>query len=220
MTTNSNSTNPSRIVIFCKAPVAGSCKTRLAQHYGHRGAAGIARRLLNLTVDKIMCDIDINAGTDIELCCAPTLAHPAFLSLKKRYFNQSLLFNVQSNGGLGERMFHAAKRVLKYRSHVIILGTDCPAMTSRYIMDALEKLKAGCDAVIGPASDGGYVLIGLRVADIRLFQNVSWGTSRVLQQTLRNCQRLNIKPVILSELNDIDYASDWLAWKHDCIREN
>ncbi len=213
MTTDSNRTKTSRIIVFCKAPIPGECKTRLAQHYGHKGAAKIARELLNLTVDKIMRDID--TSTELELCCTPTTAHPAFLSLKNQYLHQSLLFSVQSNGGLGERMFWAAKRALKYRSYVIILGTDCPAMTSRYIHDALTQLKAGSEVVIGPALDGGYILLGLQTADIRLFQNVDWGSSRVLQQTLRDCQRLNITPEILSGLNDIDYAADWLAWKRE-----
>ncbi len=199
----------SRIVVFCKASIPGNCKTRLIPHFGSRGAAKIARELLVDTANKVLDQSDY----EVELCCTPTISHPSLLSLRRKHPNSKLRLSLQRDEDLGRRMYHAASRVLSTQSSVVIIGTDCPMMTLNYISQAFEKLGQGQDVVIGPAQDGGYVLIGLRIAEIRLFQNIEWGSNKVLQQTLRNCQQLKLHPQLLTPLTDIDYASDWLNWQ-------
>jgi len=208
----------SRILVFCKAPIPGACKTRLAKSYGARGAAKISRQLFFNTTSKLLDQSDF----EVELCCSPVTSHPDFLSIRREHFSilrnlngNNLNFSLQQSEDLGRRMYHAASRVLNTRSYVVIIGTDCPAMKMSYIKQAFSKLYEGNDIVIGPATDGGYVLLGLRIAEIRLFQNIDWGSNKVLQQTLRNCRQLKIEPQLLTPLDDIDYAADWIKWKRD-----
>ena len=68
-------------------------------------------------------------------------------------------------------------------SYVILIGSDCPFLGGDYVTDAINRLKQGVPAVFGPATDGGYVLIGLSRVDVSLFEGIQWGTDEVMAQT-------------------------------------
>ena len=97
-------------------------------------------------------------------------------------------------------------------SHVILIGTDCPDLSIDYVESAIRALGEGYPVVIGPAHDGGYVLLGLGVNELRIFKNIHWGSSQVLKQTLRACKRLDLAVKLLPSLRDVDYPADWIHW--------
>lgn len=203
------------IIVFCRAPVPGQSKTRLVRKYGRLGAAKIAHQLLNNTVQRLFK----NNIQNLELCCTPNPSHPAFLALFRKYQNSHLGGSRQLGNDLGQRMFYATRRVLTRSSSVILIGTDCPEMTLSYVESAIEILQQGSPVVIGPANDGGYVLLGLSIIEPRLFHRIIWGSDQVLRQTLSNCRRLNIQAELLAPLDDIDYPHDWQKWKRKDLSE-
>tara|TARA_R110001592_G_scaffold356455_3_gene658347 strand:- start:6566 stop:6886 length:321 start_codon:yes stop_codon:yes gene_type:complete len=91
---------------------------------------------------------------------------------------------------------------------VIIIGSDYPSLDGRYVAQALDILNKGVPAVFGPATDGGYVLIGLSRVDSDLFEGVSWGTEQVMSQTRQRLIGLGWQWQELTPLPDIDRPED------------
>jgi rSAM/selenodomain-associated transferase 1 len=116
---------------------------------------------------------------------------------------------VQHDGDLGQKMYAAFENVFS-RGHtkVLIIGSDCPGLTSADLQLAFEKL-SNCDVVIGPANDGGYYLLGLRSLEEAFFINKQWSTESVCAATLEDIQRLGLSCWSLPELVDIDTEADW-----------
>jgi len=113
----------------------------------------------------------------------------------------------QYGADLGERMHLAIAEGLGQYSAVVLIGSDCPAISSNYLRNALYALKR-VDVVLGPAADGGYVLIALKKADRSVFTGIDWSTSRVLQQTRSRLQASQLSCFELPVLNDIDRPAD------------
>jgi hypothetical protein len=90
---------------------------------------------------------------------------------------------------------------------VILIGSDCPGIDAQLVSRAFASLNEH-DLAIGPAHDGGYYLIGLRGPAPRLFDDISWSTDVVLEQTLAQARRLGLHPAILPTLRDMDTATD------------
>jgi rSAM/selenodomain-associated transferase 1 len=105
-------------------------------------------------------------------------------------------------------MAHAFHETLKWTTQALLIGTDCPSLTVDDLREAAEVLRKGIDAVIGPAEDGGYILIGLRRCVPDLFTGISWGTGSVLDQTRRRLRELRWKWHELSEQWDVDRPED------------
>ena len=97
-------------------------------------------------------------------------------------------------------------------SKVLIIGTDCPELSPEIIIAAFDSLNTH-DIVIGPARDGGYYLLGMKKLCPDLFNNISWSTDQVLQQTLRACVDSGLSNRLLDELSDIDNEEDLIALK-------
>ncbi|MDF1830884.1 MAG: TIGR04282 family arsenosugar biosynthesis glycosyltransferase [Porticoccaceae bacterium] len=113
----------------------------------------------------------------------------------------------QEGDDLGERMHTAITAGLGKKSAVVLIGSDCPAINGNYLRTALFALKK-VDVVIGPAADGGYVLIGMKKAEQKIFADVDWSTPRVLQQTYARLQASKLSYFELPVLNDIDRPED------------
>jgi hypothetical protein len=95
---------------------------------------------------------------------------------------------------------------------VVMVGADCPEITAELLEKALERL-ATTDIVLGPASDGGYYLIGLRQPNPQLFANISWGSDQVLAETLFRARQLSLAVSLLQELSDVDRPDDLPVWE-------
>ena len=193
-----------RVMVFAKAPTPGRVKTRLVPVLGETGAAALHRQLVERTLDTAS-----TAGLGaIELCCAPDTNDKYFAACAKRY---GLSLRAQGEGDLGMRMARALKRALASGAPGLLIGCDCPVLTSAYLREAAAVLVGGADAVFGPAEDGGYVLVGLaRMPPAQLFENISWGTASVMLQTRARLEHFRWQWRELAPVWDVDRPEDLL----------
>lgn len=189
-----------RLCIFAKAPTPGQVKTRIAKHVGNKIAVQLH---YHLTQHCLALTKTYRLGPT-ELWCTPNCEHPFFIDCQK-HFNIQL--QQQQGNHLGERMFSALEQGLSHSNAVILIGTDCPQIDMPYLNLAHQYLQSN-DVVLGPAQDGGYVLIGLRRCDIRIFNHVVWGSDQVLLQTRANLLELGWHWQELPALRDVDRAND------------
>jgi rSAM/selenodomain-associated transferase 1 len=187
-----------RIIIFAKYPAAGLVKTRLIPALGASNAARLAEWLLKKTVQQALA-----TGIKTELCVSPDADHPCWKTLD---LPVELNWSNQSTGDLGERMASAVKMSIKEES-IILIGTDCPDLDASSIKAALLQL-GDHDAVITPALDGGYVLLGLRKYDSALFENIEWSTSSVFETTKQRLDQLGWSTYVFPARADIDVPED------------
>jgi hypothetical protein len=119
----------------------------------------------------------------------------------------------QTGGDLGQRMSNAFEKSFQEGSTAtVLIGADCPELTAALLADAFDRLR-NCPAVLGPAHDGGYYLIGLRHPIPDLFQGIAWGSNTVLADSLRVLDRAGLKPDLLPHLHDIDRPEDLPVWQ-------
>jgi rSAM/selenodomain-associated transferase 2/rSAM/selenodomain-associated transferase 1 len=129
------------------------------------------------------------------------------------WLGDGFLCRPQRGGDLGERMAGALADSFREGSPAtVIIGSDCPSLTPEILAAAFESLKAN-PVVFGPATDGGYYLIGLTRTVPELFQGIAWGTETVLAQSLAILSRNGCKPALLLPLDDLDRPEDVAAWK-------
>lgn len=190
-----------KILIFARAPVPGYVKTRLAEDVGAQKAAELYTDWLCETVR--MCATSQLAP--VELWCAPDTGHNTFSSLRN---SCGVQLTSQPKGDLGTRMQAALHRALQKNEFALLIGTDCPVMDVGYLTSACRALDAGQELVLGPAEDGGYVLLGARKIDASLFRDIPWGTGCVLQTTRKRIQALGYKYTELTSLWDVDCYRD------------
>lgn len=190
------------LLVFAKAPVPGSSKTRLIPLLGAAGAAQAQLRLLHHTLNTAAAA----APVQLQLWCAPDATHPELRTAATRC---GATLHVQQGADLGARMAHAFHSAFTTARRVICIGTDCPALSAAHLRDAAAQLKAGNDAVLVPAEDGGYTLIGLARDEPRLFSGISWGSDQVLAQTRTRLRDCALRWQELETLWDIDRPQDW-----------
>lgn len=184
------------IQIFAKAAIAGQVKTRLARDLGAAAALDIHCRLCRQVVAQA-CAAQADA---VEIWAALDV-HDPFLNS----FNLPVL--EQQGRELGTRMDFALRHGLARHQRVIIVGADAWSLRADYLQQALTALQQ-CDVVIGPAQDGGYVLVGARTSMPALFRNIPWGTADVMAATLQVLLSNMISFEILAERWDIDTLDD------------
>ncbi|MHA7815301.1 MAG: TIGR04282 family arsenosugar biosynthesis glycosyltransferase [Pseudohaliea sp.] len=194
-----------RLLQFAREPVPGEVKTRMQPVLDAAAACELHIALLTHTARQL-------AGVrrcGRELWVAGDPAHPA---LRHAAALGRAGVRRQRGADLGERMRHALETALAGAPRVVLVGSDCPGLDAAYVEDAFAAL-ATADVVLGPALDGGYVLIGVRRVDARLFQGVSWGTDAVLAQTLARVDALGWRVALLAPRRDIDRPEDLPAWE-------
>jgi hypothetical protein len=186
------------IAIFARAPQPGKTKTRLIPALGAAGAARLQRRLILNAMNNA---VSIGSG-NVTLWCSPDTQHRFFCALHVHWG-----VNVYNQVGpdLGARMAHA---FAVHCGPMLLIGTDCPALQTTHLAMAAELLRDGNDAVFIPAEDGGYVLVGLRQPQPRLFENVDWGSGRVMAQTRDRLAGLGLRWAEPLTLWDVDRPAD------------
>lgn len=190
-----------RLLVFAKAPRPGRVKTRLQPVLGAHGAARLHERLLRDTVIRFH-----GAGLcTVELWCTPDAGHPVLQRLGDEL---GVALRVQHGGDLGERMYHALAAALQVSTYAVVVGCDSPSLTAAHLCEALDRLRQGMDAVIGPARDGGYVLLGVRHCDRALFHGIPWGTDVVVGRTRAALRRLGWRWHELPMQWDVDRPED------------
>ncbi len=192
-----------KIIVFAKAPVAGFAKTRLARVIGDNAAAALAARMLSETVAQAVA-ADVGP---VELCCAPDTQHAQFKAEQQRYADGRVSVSSQGEGDLGARMSRALARALLQHRHVLLIGTDAPALQAPALIDAATALRQH-DAVFAPAHDGGYVLVGLSRDMPSLFEGIAWSTAQVMAQTRERLHDSQANWFELPAFFDVDEAAD------------
>src|SRR6266581_8257066 len=190
-----------RVIVFARAPEPGKVKTRLIPALGEAGAAALHRRLV---MHSLRAATDAQLGA-VEPWRAPDIGDPFFLECERR-LGASL--PPQGEGDLSARMQRAFESALARSRRAILVGSDIPVLSARYLRDADQALGRGDEIVIGPAEDGGYVLIGLSRCDPELFRDIPWGGSEVLAETRRRIAALGWRVTELPALWDVDRPED------------
>lgn len=189
------------LIIFVKNLIEGRVKTRLAATLGNDGAMDIYKQLLKNTQNSILtfeADKIVFYSDFIE---------------EEIWEKNSFQNKIQQGNDLGERMKNAFKSsfIAGYEK-IVIIGTDCPGIHKSILENAFMALN-NLDIVIGPATDGGYYLLGMKKEHPFLFQNIEWSTDKVLQQTIDLCNKNRLSYFLLPELSDIDEEKDLIHLK-------
>lgn len=200
-----------RLLVFGREPRAGRVKTRLIPALGAAGAAALYKQMLIDTVAKASC-ID---NVDVELWCDFSEMQPIICTALAQQYGVAL--HRQGEGDLGERMWQAfTADPLPGVRPTLLIGSDCYGYTRGYLLEAFDALAAH-DAVIGPAMDGGYVLIGMNRPERRLFEAMPWSTGAVLGRTRLRFDEISWRYAELPVLRDIDAPSDLLLCEAEAI---
>lgn len=194
-----------KLIVFTRFPEAGNTKTRLIPYLGAAGAAQLQKEMTEHTVRQAR-----RAGADLEIRYTG-----GSLDQMRGWLGDDLDYADQGKGDLGARMEQAFDDHFKKGiQHVVVVGSDCPSNDGKNIASAFLSLESH-DCVIGPASDGGYYLIGLCKAgapaprsrpSATVFENIDWGGEKVLEQTLSAASSLLVRQ--LKPLHDVDMPAE------------
>ncbi len=179
----------------------GLAKTRLIPLLGAEGAAQLYADMLRSKVQEIEAGLLCH----IQCWCTPDCTHELFQMFRCQF---DLSLHLQQGEDLGQRMAFAAEQALQEADSVLLIGGDAPSLMNDHLKQAMSWLEGGVDAVIGPAEDGGYVLLGLRHFQPELFTAIPWGTEHVLSMTRQRLQRLGYHWRELPLLWDVDRPED------------
>jgi uncharacterized protein len=192
-----------QLIIFVKAPRRGTVKTRLAASIGAAPALAVYRRLVAVLREEL------KRLPNVELRYSPDDAASEIAA----WLQPDWRSTPQGAGDLGQRMNAAfAEHFAAGAERVVIVGSDCPDVSAADIRTAWAALRSN-DVMLGPATDGGYWLIGLRAPQPELFAHMPWSRSTVLKQTLERARELGLSVGLLRELSDVDTVEDWEAVK-------
>lgn len=185
------------LLIFVKNPVYGKVKTRLAVTVGNDMALRIYQNLLKYTY-TITRNLPVNK----------TVYYSAVIDTGDCWDMGIYEKKIQHGNDLGARMGKAFEDSFNQGyNEVILIGSDCVELSEEDIINAYAQLKS-YDVVIGPATDGGYYLMGLKNTHTELFNNIIWSTNTVLSATLNICAAEKMTVYLLPELSDIDEEKD------------
>jgi uncharacterized protein len=194
------------LIIFTRYPEAGKTKTRLIPALGTKGAADLHRQMTEHTLTQVK-QLQSNA-LSFEVRFAG-----GDLQLMQDWLGSDSSYQAQGDGDLGQRMARSLLEAFQSGAEkAVLIGTDCPDVNTEILAEAFAKLHH-YNLVLGPAMDGGYYLIGLQSPIPELFIDIDWGTAKVLQQTVKIAETLNLSLIYLPYLADIDRPEDLPIWE-------
>ena len=186
------------LLIFIKNPVKGKVKTRIAQTAGEERALQIYLELLRHTREVALLTT-----------ARRLLFYSDFIDENDAWSSSDFQKMVQHGSDLGERMNNAFRLgLVQPDDRSVIIGSDCAALSHEIIATAFAQLE-NHPFVIGPATDGGYYLLGMRQHTPELFRDIAWSTEAVMPATLQRIKYLGATYYMLPELSDVDFESDW-----------
>jgi rSAM/selenodomain-associated transferase 1 len=196
------------IGIMCKAPRPGQTKTRLAAAIGADAAAALSACFLR-DIAATITALPQNLRSKGYGVYAPAGTEPEL----RRIFPPSFDLVLQADAEFGNVLHGAARDLLAARHNcVALVNGDSPTLPPSLLAEAIEALRRPGDRmVLGPASDGGYYLIGLKAPHRHLFMDIPWGTETVARSTLERASQIGLETVLLGEWYDVDDAAT-LAW--------
>jgi uncharacterized protein len=194
------------LLIFCKAPQTGHVKTRLIPTLTAEQAMQLHIELSLSTLQRAtqqpLCPV--------QLWCTPSIDHNFFIQAADNY---PITRHLQQGENLGERMNHALCTALKHYKRAVLIGCDCPSLTTHDLINAITVLNEQTTVVFAPAEDGGYVLIGLNRPYPELFINMPWSNPQLMTQTRARCQQHGIVYQELATQWDVDTPEDLVRYQ-------
>jgi len=187
------------VIVFVKNPELGKVKTRLAQTLGDQQALDIYHQLVAYTRNMLL---ELEGVKRI-------VYYSSFIDENDEWYPTHFAKRLQVQEDLGTRIMSAVREVFAECSKVVIIGSDCPQLTSDHIQKAFDLL-ATHHLVLGPSLDGGYYLLGLDSYEPDLFQEITWSTDVVARQTLEKAEAKGLTSCKLEPLSDIDHEEDWI----------
>jgi uncharacterized protein len=188
--------------LFAKQPLPGQVKTRLAAETNPQWAASVAEAFLRDLVDRLAA-----VAARRILAFAPAGAAPYFATLVQKRFELC----PQEDGHLGRRMeAFIDQRFQAGSESVVLVGADSPTLPIDFVDQAFRLLQEH-DVVLGPATDGGYYLLGCARRLPPLFEGIAWGSARVLLDSIRRLTEASLQLAVLPPWYDVDTLSDWWA---------
>jgi len=199
------------LIVFTRYPIPGTAKTRLIPALGAEGAADLQRQMTEHTLDaisslisdEVLLQVRYEGGEESDM---------------KGWLGDAIPFVSQGEGDLGQRMNSAFTGSFKEGfEKAVVIGTDCPSLDSESVMEAFDLLKENT-LVLGPATDGGYYLIGIR-SDAPwwlyelVFENIPWGSDQVLNATVNALAETGLDLGLLDEKADVDEPEDLVHWE-------
>jgi rSAM/selenodomain-associated transferase 2/rSAM/selenodomain-associated transferase 1 len=198
---------PPTLLVFAKAPVPGRVKTRLARTIGDDAATAAYRALAERTLATAAAARRAGVVGAVELWLDPE-SDPAAIAPWRTHYGVTIA--TQAGDDLGARMRNALRTSLARGAPALLIGTDVPGYDIGYLAHAAAALERH-DAVLGPAEDGGYVLIGVS-RDIDAFGGVPWSTPGVMAATRARLAAAGASHVELPPLWDVDTHDDYVRW--------
>lgn len=196
-----------RLIIFTRYPEPGKTKTRLIPALGLGKAAILQQQMTEHTLAQAQ-QLQVTLPIDLEIRFTGGTRR-----LMRSWLGSELAYQRQGSGDLGQRMAQAFRVAFKAgMQQVVIVGIDCPDLDAIALGKAFQELRHH-DLVLGPATDGGYYLIGLRRFVPELFQGITWSSDRVWTQTLAIAQQQNLSVSALPPLSDVDRPEDLGIWE-------
>jgi rSAM/selenodomain-associated transferase 1 len=203
------------VVLMSRAPVPGKTKTRLESHLKKEECAELHKAFLKDINAKFLNLKNKNARIDLYLSFTPKKEKDSFSGL----ISTDFIRIPQIGADLGEKMYNALNDAYQLSDlPVIITGSDLPLLDIEIFTEAFAGLKER-DLVIGPSVDGGYYLIGMKKPQKFLFNSGTWGNRTVLQQTIKEASRHNLKIHFLPEASDVDTFKELLQLRSKLINQ-
>ena len=185
------------LIVFVKNPILGKVKTRIAEKVGDKKAMEIYLKMIN----------HLNHWVS-PLPLKKWIYFSDYIDRDGIWSSSEFEFGLQKGKDLGIKMYSALSEILINSKKAILIGSDIAGLNPKILKDAVEMLE-NHDMVFGPANDGGYYLVGCKNNHPEIFDNIPWGTSKVLEMSLEKTANIGLKVALLTPLNDIDYIEDW-----------
>lgn len=204
---------PERLIVLTRLPRPGLAKTRLIPSLGPEGASGLQRELTRRLLARAR-RLALARPLEIEVRHADGGPEEV-----EAWLGEGPTYAPQGGEDLGERLAEAIDGAFAQGAQrVVAVGADVPDLDEAVLSHALDAL-VHTPLVLGPATDGGYYLVGLARPEPGLFRGVAWGGPLVLDQTLERAAGLGLKPVLLPRLADLDRPEDLAAWRRTAEAE-
>lgn len=201
------------LILMSRAPIAGKTKTRLESHLKKEECSELHKAFLKDINLKLLNLKKINSKIDLYLSFTPEENQSLFSEIIDNSFTRL----PQQGKNLGEKMFNSLNDAYQISNlPVIIIGSDIPLLDIDILTEALAGLKER-DLVIGPSDDAGYYLIGMKEPQKFLFDFETWGNSAVLNRTIKEASKHNLKTHFLPELSDVDTFKELLQLRSKLI---
>ena len=205
-----NNQKQNALIIFARYPVSGKVKTRLACTLGKVIALGFYKECSRHLFAEILGNQN-EFFTPFLFC-----SEKDELDKMRDWAGSGFEYYYQEGSDLGERMKNAFKKVFTLGvKKAVIIGTDVPDISKTVIADSFILLDTK-DFVIGPSTDGGYYLLGLKNLNCDLFTGINWSTETVLSKTINRIGENNLSLAKLEQLHDIDDERSLKLWMNEC----